>query len=109
MSPRSTNRRHRHRLSSRNYRNRTNDHTNGFSDQSNEDNLDMEKCGNFLPGDIIERLPNKDSTMLSVRYDAFPVFECFATEISSLDAKKKLYNDLRVSIIWNIYERINKT
>ncbi|CAG9537004.1 unnamed protein product [Cercopithifilaria johnstoni] len=95
MSPPSSasNRRHRHRLSS-NYRSRANDHTNGFSVHSKEDDLDV-KCGNFLPGGV-EGLPNKDSTILSARYDAFPVFECFAMEINSLDAKKKLYSDLRI-------------
>lgn len=100
MSPplSATNRRHRRRLSSRNDRSRTNDHTNGFSGQSKEDSLDV-KCRNFLPGDGVEGLPNNDSPMLSGRHDALPVFECFATEISALDAKKKLYNDLRVSII----------
>lgn len=100
MSPPSntTSRRYRHRLSSRNYYNRANDHTNGISGHSREDDLDV-KCGDFLPGDGVEKLLNEDSKMLSVRHDAFPVFECFATEISSLDAKKKLYSDLRVSFI----------
>ncbi|KAL3997386.1 TPR repeat family protein [Acanthocheilonema viteae] len=95
LSSSATNRRHRRHLSSHNYRNRASDHTNGFGGQSKEDDLDV-KCGNFLPENGIERLLNKDSTILNVRSDAFPVFECFATEISSLDAKKKLYNDLRI-------------
>uniref|UniRef100_A0A158Q8H1 TPR_REGION domain-containing protein n=1 Tax=Elaeophora elaphi TaxID=1147741 RepID=A0A158Q8H1_9BILA len=96
MSPpsSSTNRRNRYRLSS-NYHNRASDHTNGFSDHSKKDDLDI-KCENFLSGDGIEKFLNEDSTVLSVQHDAFPVFECFATEISSLDAKKKLYSDLQV-------------
>ncbi|MCP9259958.1 Tetratricopeptide repeat protein 14-like protein [Dirofilaria immitis] len=82
MSPptSATSSRHRYRLSSRH--GRANDHTNGFGGHSRDDDLDV-KCESFYPTIIVE-------------HDAFPVFECFATEISSMDAKKKLYSDLRV-------------
>ncbi|VIO95429.1 TPR Domain containing protein [Brugia malayi] len=94
--PTATSRRHRYRLSSPNYHHdRANEQTNGFSGHSRENDLDV-KCGDFLPEDAVEKLLNDDSTILSAIYDGFPVFECFATEISSTDAKRKLYNDLRI-------------
>ncbi|VDK77183.1 unnamed protein product [Onchocerca ochengi] len=97
MSPPSstTSSRHRHRLSSRNYHGRANDRTNGFHNHSRENDLDV-KCESFLSGNDVQRLLDESSTILSVERDAFPVFECFATEITSTDAKKKLYSDLRI-------------
>uniref|UniRef100_A0A915PN63 Uncharacterized protein n=1 Tax=Setaria digitata TaxID=48799 RepID=A0A915PN63_9BILA len=97
MSPSGTSsKRHRHRISNRNHHGRTNNHSNGFSDHSREDDdLDV-RCAEFLPDNGLERLLNDDSSMINTTCDAFPVFECFATEISSTDAKKKLYSDLRV-------------
>lgn len=101
MSPPSSSsaRRHSQRLSIRDYhRDRAYDHTNGYGSHSRENDLDV-KCGNFFTGDSIERLLKEDSTISSAKRDAFPVFECFATEISSSDAKKKLCADLRVIIV----------
>lgn len=70
-------------------------HANGYSERFAEGDLDV-KCCNLLREGTVQKFLEEDSVVLDVRSDAFPVFECFATEISSIDAKKKLYTDLRV-------------
>lgn len=98
MSPprtHSSRRRQRHRSSSRDYWSDKGYPENGFSDRSKEDDLDA-KCESLLQG--VQSFLREDTVVLGVNRDAFPVFECFATEISSSDAKRKLFSDLRVIV-----------
>ncbi|VDN05025.1 unnamed protein product [Thelazia callipaeda] len=68
---------------------------NGFNDR-HENGRWIAKYEDLLNRNEVHRSLSSASVILDARCDAFPVFECFATEISSLDARKKLYDDLRI-------------